>query len=1211
MADETAMPNAMQAHLGLLSEPGSMSPVGYPTPSPPMPSIRHPGEISASMVQEARAQAMYTMQGGPTALGDYAAQYRQNMSAVDARRIADPFYAEMVARMSGGAPFTSSMMPSATQFTSPSLGIFRPFPQAPAPIIPPVPPLPLIRHPFVPTPPASRFQTPMEYGYNYGELTADQFTSAANAAPGVLGRLGVDLGAGAFGGAAGAAIGAFIAGPTGARVGSALGSLGATALAEKTGFGAVAEHMLDRVNPARQMTYRGAQLQGMSRDWVVGGGALAPSGVGLSRTASLHAGRLIEDLAYDGSFRDETGRQFSVQDVTRIARTAGRAGLLDFAQTPEAVRDEVRFVAKQLRVIMQVANEPDVKEAVRQLSQMRSLGLTVPEATSATMNARMYARMAGTTIRSLTETAGLPAAMLYQEMGLSGGLGLQMGQGMYGLAKQAIASGAYSVQDIAMLGGAQGIAQRNSESALATLRMPLLAASMSRLSTSGTAFNLDPGNVERLLRGKIGIEHMARLGVGNLDSAVARGGLGAMGTFLMQQDELQDALGRALGPAGTRMLTMRSALEAQRTLGFDRSPGGLFMAARAVGLDAAQSKQIVREANSPEFFRNLRQQIDVQIRELRGVADEEFERDRGGIFSRTARRPGLRDLAYGFDRMGASVRGGLRRFNQFFGEWGEDSELPSGQTYFRVPEELVAGDRLHRSIRAHRADDEAIARRMGRPDRSREYGGVFTDYGHNQVWSDIRNTVLGGDWQARRALREMQGGARNAFASLEPFGRVLSAVSGGPTFSTGDQIRQELLDFERGASFLHAADTTTTTQHRSALSKVARNFGSSNIVYDLAGAISRRADSGTSVLFRNGQLNYSAVKEAFGDLQGKYSAADLNRLRAMSETDLAEALGPSLTDFASASGRERLRPRANEMGHFGAHRNSVGRALEQLDLATKGLFAGDKDDKLRELTKRLAAEDSDVVTYAALEEAVRTGEPGAQEKLIEYMKTLPEGRRAEVRVRAGALLQGKGGVNDMQGEGGLRALAKVGTNLIRKTGGDVRRMGGAVKGVLAQAREGLGAFEVSQGMGLLLKDQSDVLRHFEHTGDTGGVLSELSGRLDSEGRIRGVDDDTARLVKAWKNASSEEAKSRIAGELEDKAAGFATGTRIAGTTRAGMAEKALTDRKGDLGGIERELAESFPKATDDLRDAASMLREAAIRLGGQFPTQLSVRTGEY
>jgi hypothetical protein len=958
------------------------------------------------------------------------------------------------------------------------------------------------------------------------------------------------------------------------------------------------------------MTYRGAQMQGMSGDFVLGGGALSPSGVGWNRSASIHAGRLIEDLAYDTSFRNETGRQFSAQDVTRIAHGAGRAGLLDFAQTPEAVRSEVRRLAKELRVFMQIANEPDVREAIRHLGEMRTFGLSSSEAVSSTLNARMYARMAGTTLRGLTEVAGLPGAMMFQEAGLSAGLGRDIGQGMFGLARQAIAGGAYSVQDLSMLGGAQGIAQRNAQSALATLRMPLLTAAMSQLSPGATSFGLDPGNVERLLRGKIGIEDMARIGVGNLHSAVGRGGLSALGTFVMQQDELQDSLGRALGPAGTRMLTLRAALEAQRTLGLDKSPGGLFMAARATGLDDQQAKQLVREAGSPEYGKNLRQQIDVQIAELRGLEQDEFQRGRGGVFTRLARTTPFRDLTYRLDRMGASVRGGFRRMNQFFAEIGEDSQLPVTETYFRTPDELGADDRLHSSIRAHRGEDHTIAAMAGRSPRDRVYGGVFSEYGYNPAWASIRENVLGGDWQARRALREMQGGAKNAFASLEPLGRVLSSVAGGPAFATGDQTQQELLDYERGASFLTGAGTTSSSEHAAALSKVAKTVGSSNIVYDLSSAIAKRANAGTSTLFQNGQLNYSTIREAFADLQGKYSSAEIGKLRGMSETDLERALGPSIASFATSAGRERLRPRANEMGLWGAHRNAVGRGLEQMDRATRALFGGNSDDKLKDLTKRLAAEDSDVVTFAALQEAVRQDEPNAREKLVAYLQTLPEGRRAEVERRAGLLLQGKGGVSEMQGETGLRALARVGSNLISRTRGDVSRMGGAVKTVLAQARESVGAFEVTRGMGLLMKDQSDVLRHYQKTGDTKALLSELAGRTDKDGRIAGLDEDTAHLVQEFRSAGSAEEKERVAGEMEDKAAGYASGTRIAGTNRAGIAERTLTEKKGDLSGIERELSASFPKATSDLRDAASLLREAAIRLGGQYPTQLAFYTGD-
>jgi hypothetical protein len=811
MAEQNS--NAMQAQLGL-GPGGSFSPVGIPTPQiPQYPTVKHPGEISVQATQMAQAVSMQTMQatamtrpgamggaGFASPLGSFAQQYQANMAGMASQQF-NPYYAQAMVGMARGG---FGMMPPPTMMTDPSMGIFRPFPQNPAPMVPPVPQMPLIRHPMTPSYPSPSFQTPLDFGYNTGRQRGDQIMAAALAAPSMIARAATDIAGSYAGSAIGSAIGARFGGPMGARLGAGIGGIAGIAMSEMGGFGATAGHVVDRLNPFRATALRTAQMQSMSQDFVVGGPNLAANGRGLGTTGSASLARMMEDVAYSRGFRQDTG--FSVQDLTRITRLSGDQGILDMAQSPQQIKSQITTIAKALKNFMQLAGQPDIAEAIKQVGQMRSMGLSTAEAVSTTQNARMFARMAGTSVSGLTEMGGLQGAMIFQQAGLSAGLGLQMGNGAYGMARQAVASGVYNPQQLAMLGGTSGIAQREMQSNAAFLKMPMLTAAMSSVGANGT-FGLNPNNVHGLMNGKVNIGQMASMGTDNLMSAVAQHGVGAIGMFQMQQSELQDSIGRALGPVGMKMARMRQVMQTQQMLGI-KGPGGFVTAAKAMGMSDEEARQMAQEANSPEFFSNMRRQMNVQVQDVRMQDEAAAKANAPGAWSRWGDSGAASGFVRGVNSFTQDAANAFRNTVQGTVDFFSSNTDLNGHTIVRTPQEMLASTpEQARMVAAMSPERRAEMRaKYYNAGPGADDGPLFTahgvGYGYSSLGGTIRS-VLGGDANTLRAVRNAEGSYFGG-GLLERGARLVTAGVGLDTFAGEDEILRRGQAFKGGAEDLFA-----------------------------------------------------------------------------------------------------------------------------------------------------------------------------------------------------------------------------------------------------------------------------------------------------------------------------------------------------------------------------------------------------------------------
>lgn len=669
MADDNNV-NPMQANLGLGASQG---PVGMPTPTPADTALR--------LTQQATAQLQHAQQmmganaGAAQAFGQ---QFRQQFQSIQAQQSMSPYAAQLMAQqMPGSAQYQGGMMPSPLTMTPATTGVFRPPPQAPT--FSPVPPMYVPRQdwsPFTSQMPQPMFRTPFEQMSMAEDIYADRSAAMQSQVPRFAAQAAV------FGG--GAWAGRQLAQRFGMRgrmgmVGMAAGALamGASGIAE--GVGNIADFSM---RPFRQRQQMGVAMQRMSQDFVVTGPQLHPMGRGLTRDASVQFGQEIQDLAGDSGFQGQTGGMFNQHDLMNITKLGGRAGLFDMAQSVPQIKQQLRTTATTIRQFMELTNDPNVANVIRQMGQLRQFGMTQQEMVEAAQGMRTFARAAGTTISGVQQMGGLPGAMTYQQAGLTPGQGFRYGNFAAASARQLVAGGGVSPRQLALLGGVSGIAQRDIQAQAALGSMPLFGAAMSQYGPGGWGVNA--GAVGQSGGGAFGMVHGA---LGAMNQAVQQGGLGALATFPLRQREIQDQALSMMTPQEQMAQRFSMAMQTGQRLGLGGGRGGFAAGARLLYGDEVAT-QMMQQAESPGFWRGQRQIIAQRQREM-SYDYRQQQLDAAPMFggiprdiaAATGITGGIRNIGRGFDSIGeafseagAGVGGALGGIAENYRTWSAARE---------------------------------------------------------------------------------------------------------------------------------------------------------------------------------------------------------------------------------------------------------------------------------------------------------------------------------------------------------------------------------------------------------------------------------------------------------------------------------------------------------------------------------------------------------
>ncbi len=412
-------------------------------------------------------------------------------------------------------------------------------------------------------------------------------------------QMGQNIGGG-LGAAAGGLIGAKFGGAggmaKGAVTGQFFGGLAGGALNEIPGIGhAMRGYQGMRWGGAMEQMAGANQLRtGTFGKLSMEGGQMGQGGHGMSATA---AHGLVQKLG-----TGKTGG-FNKQDLTSLAGAAAETGFLDQAGNIEQIGKTVKSLAGIMGEMAKLTGDPDFRNNLRELARMRNMGLGSGQAMTVLREQRMYARMAGG--MAPVQQGGQIGAAMFQQAGLTPGLGKQLGQGAAGIAN--LSMGGMSDIQRGLFGGTTGVTQTMAATQAQFMgeTSKMILPYVVEKGTNGK-LQINQERLEDVRSGRVGMQTVAARGQANMSGM----GFSSMQDLLMEAPELQTQMGQQLGEIGTFTMIANQVREMQQSnpsLTLDAS------AAMVTG-SRERGRVLANQMRNPKMLRKMQAQLDEQIR---------------------------------------------------------------------------------------------------------------------------------------------------------------------------------------------------------------------------------------------------------------------------------------------------------------------------------------------------------------------------------------------------------------------------------------------------------------------------------------------------------------------------------------------------------------------------------------------------------------------
>lgn len=1093
--------STMQYHLGLSPMATGTQPMGVQLlQPPPPPQIPHPSEAAQQafqqqqmLMQQTMAAAQMTRYQPPPSAPAFSSTWQQSMGAVQAGA-ANPYFAQMMGGMPG--------MPSPGMMTSPMFGGYRPPPMMGGLGLSSVPQVPI--SPFAPGVAAAHFSTPA--------LQQLQITRAYQA-QGVAGLAGIMQGGlGIAGSILGTGLGTMLGGPLGGLAGGFLGERAGAGLA---GLG---------IGPALSDITRGRQLQNTTAPFMVSGASLDPyTGQGMSRQAGVQTASLIRHMSRDFDFQ-RTG--FNTQDVMRITQLASDQGLLQTAQNPEQIANQVKSISKAVKALVQITGDPDVKNAIASLGQMRLMGFEGMTAmTGAVANRATFARMGGISQGAMAqlEAAG---AMQAQQMGLAGAVGVRSAQFGAGMANMALGTGAVGGVLLGQIGGQQGMQQILSQAQSAAVGFdPML---MAAVGAGGKSVDIE---AYRRLKGQSleSVMHQAGQRMGQL-------GPQGLLEFTRRRKEFASRIAQQMSPEESMMLPLEQARMLQQSMG---GPGqfSLGSAFQAMGMDEASAQATAQMYGSRQFWQGMQQQNRVR---QRAAADRE-----------RARREEFRTPSL-FRRMGRGIAGALgdasdaieqpfaAGFEHLQRVEEENAALARGERIERFrPEELVRTEQDRTLARAGRSG-------MGRIlDITRGQGGGGGGL-LNLAGASLGLSTLSNDNQRRRLVAEALGAGEFG----QRMGISLGSRQTEERFLTGVGRAGEMVSRAQraGVSDSMLADVHQRLQGGTKGGQVDPTQLMQKVKSKLLAAIPEHSFGGADPT-----LSAGAVDKAWVDtlVENGWTQHEAEAVVARNSTELGSAAvgevmrgGASSKQMATLMNTLNIKDKLGSMSSAQGMRDAAQQNLERAFADAGFIFKeGTGGQAMRsKIAQALGSADTDLVARAIL----RRGGATAQEQLAKMNAGMSAQQRIAVAGRAEAeFAKLPDDVRQQMMQVGRRGVGSIAGNLMSIKAGvgagkAVQQATGSLQSLAAQyGLQGSPEELVRQLGGMDLGAGFESFKAAAQKGDTAGALSaladmDLGGALGTTEVRGGVQSEETQRMKGSEKTFGEEA-AKAADKLDDVA----------------------------------------------------------------------------
>lgn len=371
-------------------------------------------------------------------------------------------------------------------------------------------------------------------------------------------------------------------------------------------------------------------------------GVYARGGRGLGQ---LESTRIAEQITRSG-MRDFV---FSSDEYTEIANMSARAGLLDNTRAGD-ISKKVKSIADQIKLIVQISQDPSIQNAVEELSKLQMGGASLAggqasQGASAYSQIGMSASAAGTTVKRLMDRVGAQGQLLYQMNGMTPYMGQMAAANIYAGFASGSRVGLISEAQMARMGGMEGATQAAMTGAIAAVRTPYARMAMYNQYIGGMG-----NNTGQSVPGVVGA----------FGRAIGGNPLEAMGTQMLFGDQMAGRYLQENGLAGIE----RNAIAMLQTMGQQPGQDGkytasqLAMALQMNGMSPEQIQAFMTQRASETDPEALQQR-------LRGYGAQSFEQLRGYLDNE-----GLLNTRIG-------------RMTHWFGEqWRDFKEGVAGATAF-------------------------------------------------------------------------------------------------------------------------------------------------------------------------------------------------------------------------------------------------------------------------------------------------------------------------------------------------------------------------------------------------------------------------------------------------------------------------------------------------------------------------------------------------
>ncbi|MDQ1335799.1 MAG: hypothetical protein QG552_2749 [Thermodesulfobacteriota bacterium] len=323
---------------------------------------------------------------------------------------------------------------------------------------------------------------------DYQQIMSGDFARRTTLLGGSVGSVATEFGAGYLGSKL---LGPMISkGLFGTLAGGMLGYMGG---------GYVASHIMGRIN-------QGLEFDSLIKD--------------VSSRAGVDEGE--RDPGFNAANRRKIAKglrkgDLGMGDYADVMMYGSEAGLFRGVVNPDEFVNTVKNAAKQVKALMKILRETDVRDAVEDIAMFKQWGIPMDQQVSFAVHAKAVGRSLGLTAKGAMQIAA-SGAQVGMQMGYTGEFGANVGLRGAVIGNALLQSKAVSEREMARYGGPEGYGQMVNWSLASKVETPLgkmLVASMMKKGEGGE-YVLDEKLYERYTRGEVGVQELQRLAAGKL-----------------------------------------------------------------------------------------------------------------------------------------------------------------------------------------------------------------------------------------------------------------------------------------------------------------------------------------------------------------------------------------------------------------------------------------------------------------------------------------------------------------------------------------------------------------------------------------------------------------------------------------------------------------------------------------------------------------------